>query len=168
MLCSFQSLTKGTVSHDWLETWDEKVESGLESWKGNRRKREQNERWFQFLLPKTKGMGKERVKQLKIKRIPKPDKRQDVVKINADTSCSVCRIVLQCWGASDSSNFSQAEDPHSRLGLISEQLGAFGHVIYHQEPMIPYLQNRSMGSAFYHILKCMYGIAWHLGSVQKC
>ena len=67
-----------------------------------------------------------------------------------------------------SSNFSQAEDPHSRLGLISEQLGAFGHVIYHQEPMIPYLQNRSMGSAFYHILKCMYGIAWHLGSVQKC
>lgn len=52
--------------------------------------------------------------------------------------------------------------------LDSEQLGAFGHVIYHQEPMIPYLQNRSMGSAFYHILKCMYGIAWHLGSVQKC
>lgn len=33
-------------------------------------------------------MGKERVKQLKVKRISKPGKRQDIMKINADTSYS--------------------------------------------------------------------------------
>ena len=146
------------------------LESGIRSWILKREQKKKGTKWkvISSPPPQTKGIGKEGVKQLTVKRIPKPDKRQDIMKINADTSYSVCRIISQCWEASESSNFSQAEDPHSRLGLISEQLGAFWHVIYHQEPMIHYLQNRSMGSAFHHILKCMYGIAWHLGSVQIC